>query len=513
MLCVFERGDSDVKRGLPVHVAGGAGRIALLLGSLAVPVLAGQILSAPLANAQFFEGGFGGPPPNRWVYGSRGSYYVPGGVIYGEPGRARWRGGDTLKTKAHNDLKKAAVPPPVKGPLLITISIADQRLTLYDNGVPVAHSPVSTGTVSHPTPTGVFSVIQKARFHRSNLYSSAPMPFMQRITWSGVALHAGHLPGYPASHGCIRLPYEFAIRMFKTTKLGARVIISRQEVAPTEISHAKLFVPKAKDPVVAPASPAKEEAKNSEDKTIAAEKPNVTAVPQAKNSEVETAKRSETAPPATAPKDEPKAPTSAGPTSVGAAETRSTAGESRTAEPAKAEPAPSLKIAELRPAVSSDAPSAVPERPLRPGPISVFVSGKEKRVFVRKGFEPVFEAPVEIADADRPLGTHVFTAMALGEEGAPAHWTVVTMPPERVKAKRIERERRGRRADRSRVAEVAVADVQSVTASEALDRITIPQDAMNRISKLMSVGASLIISDKGLGPETGLETDFVVLTR
>ncbi len=167
----------------------------------------------------------------------------------------------SLKTKAQNDLKKAAPPPAVKGPLLIAISIANQRLTLYDNGVPIAHSPVSTGTASHPTPTGVFSVIGKARFHRSNLYSSAPMPFMQRITWSGVALHAGQLPGYPASHGCIRLPYEFAIRLFNTTKMGARVIISHQDLTPTEIAHARLFVPKAKQApatqVVAAVTPAK----------------------------------------------------------------------------------------------------------------------------------------------------------------------------------------------------------------------------------------------------------------
>ena len=159
-------------------------------------------------------------------------------------------------------------------------------------------------------------------------------------------------------------------------------------------------------------------------------------------------------------------------------------------------------------------PRLIPERQLRPGPVSVFVSRKEKRLYVRKGFEPIFETPVEIVDADRPLGTHVFTAMAVGEAGTPARWSVVTMPLERANAKNAEPERRGKRVERARIAEVAVADSQPVTTpTEALDRISMPKDAVDRISELMSVGASLVISDQGLGPETGLETDFVVLTR
>ena len=97
----------------------------------------------------------------------------------------------------------------------------------------------------HPTPTGVFSVIQKNRHHRSNIYSGAPMPFMQRITWSGIAMHQGALPGRPASHGCIRLPQDFAQTLWKRTKLGARVIVARDEVEPYAFSHPKLFAPNA----------------------------------------------------------------------------------------------------------------------------------------------------------------------------------------------------------------------------------------------------------------------------
>ena len=114
-------------------------------------------------------------------------------------------------------------------------------MTLYSDGQPIAHSRVSTGTPSHPTPTGVFSVIQKDRWHRSNLYDDAPMFYMQRITWSGVAMHQGIVPNHPASHGCIRLPEAFAKQLWGVTRLGVRVIVTRGEVTPAPISNARLF--------------------------------------------------------------------------------------------------------------------------------------------------------------------------------------------------------------------------------------------------------------------------------
>ena len=144
----------------------------------------------------------------------------------------------------HTNSETAPEPLP-KGPLQIIISIADQRVSLFDNGALIARSSVSTGIEGHPTPLGVFSVISKQRWHRSNIYSSAPMPYMQRITWSGIALHAGVVPGHPASHGCIRLKNDFAVRLWHLTKRGTRVIIAHGDVQPVEITNPHLFQPKA----------------------------------------------------------------------------------------------------------------------------------------------------------------------------------------------------------------------------------------------------------------------------
>src|SRR5690242_6457032 len=173
---------------------------------------------------------------------------------YWSPYRSWW-GDQTFRQRYREDTKKPEVKKKdwsehtsksvakesAKGPLLLIISIADQRISLYDNGAVIARSAVSTGVKDHPTPLGVFSVISKARWHRSNIYSAAPMPYMQRITWSGIALHAGVLPGHPASHGCIRLAKDFAIRLWHLTKRGTRVIIAPNEVDPVQIASPRLF--------------------------------------------------------------------------------------------------------------------------------------------------------------------------------------------------------------------------------------------------------------------------------
>ncbi|KKC23946.1 hypothetical protein WP12_22080 [Sphingomonas sp. SRS2] len=118
------------------------------------------------------------------------------------------------------------------GPVVIVVSIAQQRAYAYRNGLPIGISTVSTGKKGHETPTGVFTLLQKNVDHKSNLYNNAPMPYMQRLTWDGIAMHAGNLPGYPASHGCVRLPLAFAKLLYGVTKLGLTVIVTRDAEVP-----------------------------------------------------------------------------------------------------------------------------------------------------------------------------------------------------------------------------------------------------------------------------------------
>jgi lipoprotein-anchoring transpeptidase ErfK/SrfK len=137
---------------------------------------------------------------------------------------------------------RTTLPKPT-GPLVIVVSLNSQTVTVYDDGKQIAKSPISSGMPGHPTPTGVFSILEKNRIHHSNLYGGAPMPFMQRVTNSGVAMHAGELPGYAASHGCVRLPYSFARDLFGITDVGARVIISEDDLTPAEFNSPHLIAP------------------------------------------------------------------------------------------------------------------------------------------------------------------------------------------------------------------------------------------------------------------------------
>jgi lipoprotein-anchoring transpeptidase ErfK/SrfK len=167
-------------------------------------------------------------------------YYEPYPPPWVAPPRVR----KSIKKRLpkNEDVAKDARKP--QGPLIIAISIEKQVLKIYDANGTFAETPISTGTRGHSTPMGVFSVIQKHKYHQSNIYSGAPMPYMQRITWSGVAMHAGVLPGYPASHGCIRMPMNFAVKMWGWTRMGARVVITPGELTPESFSHPLLATQK-----------------------------------------------------------------------------------------------------------------------------------------------------------------------------------------------------------------------------------------------------------------------------
>jgi L,D-transpeptidase catalytic domain len=123
------------------------------------------------------------------------------------------------------------------GPVSVVVSIPQQRVHVYRNGIRIAVATCSTGKPGHETPTGVFVVLQKDKDHRSSTYNDAPMPNMNRLTWSGIALHAGNLPGYPASHGCVRLPLAFSERLFTVTHMGTPVIIAGAHTDPWQLTH------------------------------------------------------------------------------------------------------------------------------------------------------------------------------------------------------------------------------------------------------------------------------------
>ena len=161
---------------------------------------------------------------------------------------------DALAAQARPAPPEEATAPRAAGePIMAIVSIKTQQVTLYDADGWILRAPVSTGVKERETPAGVFTVVEKKRDHHSNMYDDAWMPHMQRITWNGIGLHGGPLPGYAASHGCVRMPYRFAEKLFDKTRIGMRVIISPNDAAPVEISHPALFTPNAKAIAAAPA--------------------------------------------------------------------------------------------------------------------------------------------------------------------------------------------------------------------------------------------------------------------
>src|ERR1700752_5041924 len=148
---------------------------------------------------------------------------------------------------------EATAPREAGEPIMAIVSIKAQKVTFYDADGWILRAPVSTGIAGRETPAGVFAVIEKDKDHHSSLYDDAWMPNMQRLTWNGIALHGGPLPGYAASHGCVRMPYDFAEKLFDLTQIGMRVIISPNDAAPVEFSHPALFVPNAQALAAAPA--------------------------------------------------------------------------------------------------------------------------------------------------------------------------------------------------------------------------------------------------------------------
>ncbi|WP_426425792.1 L,D-transpeptidase family protein [Bradyrhizobium genosp. A] len=496
---------------------------------------------------------------------SDGSYYSRPVRHPDVPQQKPQKRGSAAKSKKEALVEKESGAKP-QGPLVIVVSIDRQKVTIYDSNGVFAESPVSTGMKGHSTPMGVFSVIQKHKFHHSNIYSGAPMPYMQRITWSGVAMHAGVLPGYPASHGCIRMPMAFAVKMWNWTKMGARVIVSPGQMTPQSFSHpmlASLRVPPQPAASLEPATSVGDKAdkgapeakvtdakpvetKSFETKTASAEgmlelrssvghtvmsdvtTGNAPIREEAAKTEIKTdTKSAEASEPAKQPDAaaKPAEAAKASPDEKPADKVEAAKSEPVKTDAARTDNKPDAAVTSIAPApaaspdakndqtrVADPAPSVKPDLPKRTGQIAVFISRKDSKLYVRQNFAPLFEVPVTIAASERPLGTHLFTAEVDKTDSNALHWFVVSLPVNARSAAREDDSRLTRRQRGAAVIPVAAKPVITPDSpTEALDRITIPADAMAKINEMLTTGGSVIVSDQGINQgETGEGTDFIV---
>ena len=462
--------------------------------------VAGAIATSPRAEAAYFY----------WQNSFAPSYYYGPGYYYYRraPNIRPTRPSIRHPVRQEHLRKQAGVKP--KSPLIIEVSVRKQRVIVYDANGFFAEAPVSTGMRGHPTPMGVFSVIQKQKWHRSNIYSDAPMPYMQRITWSGIAMHAGVLPGYPASHGCIRMPPAFAIKMYHWTGTGARVLVTPDAVAPQSFSHPLLPTLKVQPPPAAAAqsptaAPAVAKADQGTAATTRAPKEGTTAAPGkvAATTDVKAAV-------ADPPQDAQAKPD---PTEAAAK------ADGSPAQPMNVSVKDSKVVADLdkgqaqAPTVSDADGNPLP--PIGTGRISVFISGKDSKLYVRQKFAPLFEVPVTIAPSDQPLGTHVFTAEVDKNDPNVLHWTVVSLPgPSRRPVREAHERVSKRRQDLRRVSAEAKPLSVEDSPAKALDRITIPPGVMAHIAAAMTSGGSIIVSDQGIRQgETGKGTGFILSLR
>jgi len=355
-------------------------------------------------------------------------------------------------------------------PLLTTVSLNDQRLKLFRGVQQIETSRISSGKQGHTTPMGIYTILGKKKFHRSNIYSNAPMPYMQRLTWSGIALHQSNsVPNYPASHGCVRLPANFAKSLYNLTSTGVHVIIAAEEAAPYPIRHKTLFQP---DP---------------EQTVFASLRTSVSAIDEAQQTNrdkplriyvTRTTLRDETL--------EVQHMLNLIGYFVGKED--GIYGGQTIAAIKRFQMAEGLKKTGT---LSDETKKRLLE-----------VSGRtplpKGRLYVRQGQKPVFESPVEIRNPQKPLGTHLLMTNGFTDEAT--GWMSVSLASRIPKSIASDHEM-----------DLELASRRSTgNASDALDRIEIPSDAREFIEENLQPGTSFIISDNGWGSETADGTDFIV---
>ncbi len=391
------------------------------------------------------------------------------------------------------------------------VSIKSQQVTFYDADGWILRAPVSTGTTGRETPAGVFAVLEKNKEHHSSLYDDASMPNMLRITWNGVALHGGPLPGYAASHGCIRMPFDFAAKVFDKAPMGMRVIISPTDSEPVAFSDPALFVPK-QDAIDAAPALAAAAARDADDAAKAA---------AAAKAAVAPAKRAAAAAPAVvrnltslkaradaelAHAEKVLAAANANPKMTDQAKAAAQDAQQKAAAKAQAlgaqldtakadlkakqgAAAAAEAAAKAAAAKRVETASAATAAKLAGVPVSIYISRATQKLYVRRATHKKWsdggelydfsqEFPVAIKDPDKPIGTHIFTAVA--RDGGGLRWTEVSID-------------------------------NGDNAKDALDRITFPQEVLDKIAPTAMPLSSIIISDEPLSSETNYRTEFVAV--
>ncbi|MHC2621905.1 flagellar biosynthesis GTPase FlhF [Bradyrhizobium huanghuaihaiense] len=392
-------------------------------------------------------------------------------------------------------------------PIMAIVSIKSQQVTFYDADGWILRAPVSTGTTGRETPAGIFAIVEKDKDHRSTMYDDAWMPNMQRITWNGIALHGGPLPGYAASHGCVRMPFGFAENLFDKTNIGMRVIISPNDAAPVDFSHPSLFVPK-REAIAAVPSRADKLSFEAEEATRAADETKKAAAAAAKEAaslpaslrkleqqkaraDAELAFADKTLANAKTDQARAKAEELKQKAAAKAADATTQLDTAKAAaQPKRDAVAATKEAAKIAATKKADAVKAATDAKLALEPVSVYISRATQKLYVRRNthkpapdgggevFDTSIEVPVTIRNPDQPLGTHIFTAMAKTDTGL--RWSVVTIE-------------------------------SGDDAKNALDRITIPQEVWDRVGPTALPRSSIIISDEPLSSETNYRTEFVAV--
>jgi peptidoglycan hydrolase-like protein with peptidoglycan-binding domain len=383
------------------------------------------------------------------------------------------------------------------GPLQIFVSKVDQSLTVYDGDQVLATSKVSTGKPGHTTPSGIFSILEKRKYHESNLYSNAPMPFMQRLTWSGIALHEGKVPNHPASHGCVRLPNGFAKALFSMTERGAHVIITDDPVTPRPVTHATLFIPRL--PVDDGGLLSDVELRPS--RVEAALKPvevAMNSVPP--RSGAETKLVIEEPPPLRilitrrTQRD----------LAMDVQRLLNTLGFAAGSADGLlgSQTISAIKAFKEKNAIAKDG-----EILSEPFLTALYSQAGEDhppmgQLMIRQKFSPLFSAPVDIREPEKALGTHFIEATSVDRFKRRAEWRGVTLDDHLPET-----------AQKRLGITLPANDPAAFTPEAALSRIVIPDALRARIETMLSEGSSITISDTGIGPETGDGTDFITVTK